>query len=174
MKTLLTFLTAVVIGFMFLSGCGKDGADGRAYISYDWDWYVDWYDDNNSSLSNIYANTNYETSPGTFNYEYGCSDGNGYAWGFYGTYTITINAGESGGMISDGASGADNYFRFNLYGSGPDFYLSKPFNKEKKEVLSRNTETTQGQRRNVGEMTIEILRGPTATMTITRQKFVIE
>ena len=173
MKKLLVFLT-FIIGFMFISGCGKDGADGRAYIAFDWDWYVDWYQDDNGSLGDIYANTNYETSPGTFNYEYGCSDGSGNSWGFYGTYTITINEGEEGSLIADGASGADNYFQFNLYGDGTDFWLTKTINKEKKDSLSRNTKTAQGQKRNVGEMMTSVLRGPTATMVITRQKFVIE
>ena len=150
--------------------CGSDGNPGNAYLSFTWDWYVDWYDDNNGSVPyTIYENTDYQTSPGTFTYEYGCSDGTGYFWEFYGTYTITINEGEKGGMFSGGGDGADKHFTLNLRGTGP--YFSKPsFDKQTLEYLDKNKiDMSMYEITNIGEMEIETQESNGATIVITRQ-----
>jgi hypothetical protein len=180
MKKLFSFFV-ILTSLILLTDCGKDGADGRAYIALDWDWYVDWYEDSNSDTpSSFYANSDYETSAGSYNYEYGCSDvdyyGNWYYWGWEGTYTISINPGEKGGLISSGSDGADNYFQFNLWGSGPDFYLNKPVNgKEKALILTVPSEEIKFYKKTlVGNVIIETYENSNATMIITRQKFILE
>lgn len=178
MKNLLLFLTAVVIGFMFLSGCTSDGADGKAFLSYEWDWYADWYTDNNSATpedaSGITAYVDYEVSPGSYTFEYGCSDENGNAWVCDGTYTITVNPGESGSMFTDGANGADNYFRFNLYGTGPEFYLLKG-DKVKLNKLNANTlDMSLYNKIPVGDIVTEVQQSVNGTMVIKKQMYKLE
>jgi len=175
MKTLLIFLM-LIITFGLFTSCGSDGDDGRAYISFTADWYVDWYEDSNSATPyTIYQYTDYETSAGSFSYEYGCSDGQGSYWGYYGTYTITINQGEEGGFLSSGDDGADNYFRMDLSGWGTSFYLLKDnvTGKEVKNELSGNPNKSQ-TKVDVGDMEIITLHGKTAIMVITKQRFIIQ
>lgn len=175
MKTLFIFLV-LLFTFGLFTSCGSDGSDGRAYISHSWDWYVDWYEDSNyDTPSTIYQYTDYETSPGSFSYEYGCSDGLGNYWGYYGTYTITINQGEDGGFLTSGDDGADNYFRMDLSGGGTDFYLLKDNvpEKEIKNELSGNTNKSE-VRVDDGNLEIITLHGKTATMVITKQRYIVQ
>ena len=169
MKTLFILFAAL----LFAIGCASDGESGKAYIAYDWDWYTDWYEDNNSATpSTIYPNTNYETSPGTYSFEYGCSDGQGAVWIFEGTYEIVVNPGESGSWFTDGANGADNYFLFLLYGNGPEFYLNKSVNKSKVATLSFNAlDMTQYNKVAVGEMTTETYESANGFMIVKRQMY---
>lgn len=175
MKKLALFLI-VFIGLIFMSSCGKGGQNGFAYIAFDWDWYVDAYEDNNSATpSNFYNFTDYETTQGSYTYTYWCSDYYDF-WYWEGTYTITINEGESGGFMTDGNDGEDNYFQFDLWGSGPDFYMNKPIEgKEKAPKLTLPSDEIKSHKGTpVGDMIIETIEKPGATMVITRQKFIVK
>jgi len=119
----------------FFTSCGKDGLDGDSYISFEWDWYVDSYtDDNSSTPSTINENTYYQVYPGTYYFSYECSDLDGNFWGFDGSYHIYINEGEPGSFLTDGDNGKDNYFTLSLSGSGYDFYNKNT--PEKKDSLN--------------------------------------
>lgn len=171
MKKLFIFF-AMFISIILLSGCGEDGQEGRAYLSFDWDWYVDWYNDNNPGVPYyIYENTDYESSAGTYSFEYGCSDGQGNFWSFYGTYTLTVNPGEEGSLFSDGADGADKFYTLYLRGSGA--WLNKPSvnitNKEKKQILVREYNDSDYDKVEVGEKETETYQYKYGTLTVTKQ-----
>jgi hypothetical protein len=174
MKKILILLLALFAA-SFFSGCGEDGEPGEAYISFDWDWYVDYYNDNNYDVpGTIYEYTNYWTSPGTYSYDYGCSDGAGNFWGYYGTYTITINPGEEGSMFTDGDDGEDNYFRFSMSGNGTSFYLLKENpEKIKKESLNEVNELdlSQYDKVDVGPVEVEVQNTRKGQMVIKRQLY---
>jgi len=166
-KMLLIF--AALFSFIFMLGCGEDGQPGQAYLSFDWDYYVDWYEDNNSNVPyTIYPNTDYNVEPGTYSYEYGCSDGYGNVWGFYGTYTITVNPGEEGSMFSDGNDGADKFYEFILTGYGP--YMQKlSADKVKKQFLNQEYNDSGFEKSNVGEVETTTIQYKYGTIVITRQ-----
>lgn len=110
---------------LFLSGC-RDGEDGHAYLTLDWDWYVDAYTDDNPGLPpTIDRRATYRVQPGTYYFSFDCSDGLGNYWGYNGAYTITINKGSKGGLFSAGDDGADRYFTLWLSGDGAGFTGSK-------------------------------------------------
>lgn len=181
MKKLLYFIVltiSIICGFL-LFGCGEDGQSGQAYISFTWDWYTDSYDDSNSDTPyTISEYTNYNTSSGSFSYRYDCSDGAGNYWYWYGTYTIYKNPGEEASWFSDGADGADNHFRFGLYGAGPDFYLLKQnVNKIKLQSLTENKiDMSKYNAVPVGEEIKETIYSTNNRykMDITRQMFKLE
>ncbi|MBS4013808.1 MAG: hypothetical protein KGZ97_08615 [Bacteroidetes bacterium] len=73
-KFKLSFLI-LAVGLFLITGCGKDGLDGKATLKFDWDWYVDTYWDSNPGVpTTISKMVPYNTQPGTFTYEYDCSD----------------------------------------------------------------------------------------------------
>ena len=171
MKTLFILFAAALL---FIMGCGKDGEEGKAFLSFTWDNSARAYDDNNSATpeeTGIYPNTNYETPAGSYAFE--------YIWTLddidynltEGTYTITVNAGESGGLISDGASGEDNYFTLGLYAYGEwEFGLNK--NSASKSYLNSNTlDMTQYNKVAVGEMTTETYESANGFMIVKRQMY---
>lgn len=173
------FILAILLAFFTFSGCGEDGQPGQAYISFTWDWYVDSYDDSNSDTPSwISEYQDYNTSSGTYSYRYDCSDGIGNFWYWYGTYTIYKNPGEEASWFSDGEDGADNRFRFGLYGSGPDFYLMKPdINKVKLESLTEsNIDMSKYNAIPVGEEIKETIYSTNNRykMEITRQRYNLE
>jgi hypothetical protein len=130
--------TIAPILFVILVSCGQDGQDGDAFIKFTWDWYVDTYEDTNSDTpSTLYENTYYETDPGSYSFEYWCSDGMGDVWYYTGNYTIRINVGEKGGFLSAGDDGEDNHYHMELTGDGADLDLLKS-GKEKKSFLNAN------------------------------------
>ena len=174
MKKLLLFLS-LFVSIMLFSGCAKDGENGKAYLSFTWDWYTDWYDDNNSATpeasGGIDQYVDYEVTAGTYNFEYGCSDGVNPPWIIDGTYTITINPGESGSMFTDGANGEDNYFLFGLYGNGPSFGLNKT---DKVKLIKLNMHTIDMslyEKIPVGEVVTEIQHSVNGTMVIKKQMY---
>jgi hypothetical protein len=174
-KLLLVLSLFVFVGTVIFTGCAKDGEDGKAFLSYDWDYYTDWYDDNNSatpeSNGGIDQYVDYEVSPGSYTYEYGCSDGNGNAWTWEGTYTITVNPGESGSMFTDGSNGVDNFFRFNLYGNEPQFYLLK-LDKVNLTKLNMNTmDMSAYDKTPAGDVVTEIQNSVNGTMIIKKQMY---
>lgn len=127
---------------ILITSCGSDGKDGKAYLSFTWDWYVDSYwDDNPDIPSTFEAEVDYQVQPGTYEYEYYCSDGADDYWYWDGTYRIEINEGESGRLFSAGKDGDDNYFILNLDGlDGASFNAKLIYaNIETKESLTTPT-----------------------------------
>jgi hypothetical protein len=137
MKTkVLKTINSIFILIMLFSGCTKDGEDGLAYLSLDWDWYVDSYWDNNSDIPySITRNRDYNVNPGTYNFEYECSDGWGNYWGYEGTYKITINEGGKATLFENGEDGSYRYYSFFLSGNGSNMNVI-----EKNDILSVNKE----------------------------------
>jgi len=155
MKKLFFVMFIILMSMFLLSGCmGDDGDDGRAYLSFDWDYYVDNYWDNNPNVpSSITRNRDYNVRAGTYNFTYDCSDGYGSYWSYNGTYRITVDRGASGEAFGvDGADGDDKYF--NLYLSGQGAWFAKPLSNEKpeKETLSKEqTNSSSYNRVKIGE-----------------------
>ncbi len=165
-------LMAILFIVLLFVGCGEDGRDGDAFIAFTWDWYVDSYTDNNSGVPyGITEYEYYEVEPGSYSYEYYCSDGLGNYWGYEGYYVIEINKGEEGGFLTDGEDGEDNYYRFDMSGSGTDFYLTK--NKEKKTMLYKKNELDLSLYKKipVGEVEQDVYLSGNGRMTVTKQRF---
>lgn len=136
MKRWLTLV--VLLNAVILAGCGqngrdgKDGAPGKAYIAYSWNYNPFYYATTDPGIINpVICNKYYETVPGTYNYTYQSWDAS--IWTGY--YTITVNPGgkgtkgEKGGIFwqkgkdgENGANGADNYFKLYCPSGGPYFY----------------------------------------------------
>ena len=168
MKKLFVFVFVIIL----LIGCGKDGEDGNAFLSFTWDWYVDSYIDNNPDVSyTITEYIDYHINPGRYSYEYYCSDGAGNYWEYEGTYTIEINKGKDGGFITDGDDGEDNYYRMSLSGTGTSFNLRKQA--EKKSTLLQKSEIDLSlyQKIQVGDIEQEIFYSENGRMIVTKQMF---
>lgn len=130
-RVILLTLTAI------MCGCGKDGASGSSYVAFDWDWYVDAYNDDNPSLpSSISQNFDYSTNAGQYNGEYACSDGTGDSWYWEFTYKIEINSGEDGKLFQSGDDGKDRYYKIFLNGlsNANISFTEKGINPPKKQV----------------------------------------
>ncbi len=170
-------LFVLIIMFLILS-CGKDGKDGNAYLSFEWDVYVDSYWDNNPDIPDpFYASLDYLVQPGTYEYEYYCSDGTGEEWYWDGTYTIVIDKGEKGGFFSTGPDGSDNYFRLDMIGlTGPEFYYMKiKANFEVKESLTTPTiDLSLYNKIPIGFPETTVQYSNNGSMTITGQWFKLE
>jgi hypothetical protein len=178
MKTTYFFRMLILVLALHAYGCGEDGTDGSAFLSIDWDWYVDSYWDNNSSIPNTFLRDhNYITSPGTYDYEYECSDGAGAFWGYEGTYTIAINSGTKAELFKDGLDGSDRFYTFYLQGTGSSFTYSKSIEakKDTKLELIKSTETIPAQLKEyIGDVTTETFSYPDYTLTITKRLFLIK
>ena len=121
----LHLLIVIILISITLMGCGKDGKDGAAFLSFSWSSTIDWYqDDNSSTPSTIFVNTNYSTPPGTYNFQYRCSDAYTYKV-FTGSYTITINKGEKGSFLTSGDDGKNKNFSIYLGWYGPSVSVNK-------------------------------------------------
>lgn len=173
----LTFVTLFLAAVVF-SGCGKDGAAGDAYLSLDWDWYVDGYNDNNPDLPNtISRNFDYSTDPGTFQCEYVCSDGSGSVWYWEYEYTIKINAGEDGRLFRRGDDGKDRYHQMFLHGlSEPSVSVNeKNAGKSvKKELEAYTLNTDDFNKVYQGDVIVEEFSENGYTTTVKRRKFTLE
>lgn len=119
-KRFVVFLTVMFSFFVFLlTGCGDDGADGKAFLSINWLFDPLYFTDNNPSTPSQGVNGQYyQTSPGTYSFTYTAWDDSRWS----GTYTITIDEGEEGGFLEDGEDGKDKYFALYCYSIGPSFY----------------------------------------------------
>lgn len=169
-KNLITFL----LMFLLMS-CGKDGNDGLAYLQFTWDWYVDSYSDSNSNTpSTINKNTSYKVNPGTYTYDYNCSDGEGGYWGYEGTYTISINKGEEAALFSDGEDGRDKHYTFSLSGNGGTFGTKSNKINRHKDLIPSNIDYSSFNKQYVGEMETEIIYSNNLVIEITKQKFILE
>lgn len=120
-------LSLVCTCFLLIIGCGQDGDDGDAFISFNWNTTPEWYWDDNPSIPNtITRNRNYKTGTGNYDFSYEIYDSQWYAyWTYTGTYKITINQGEKGSFLLDGEDGDDKYFSLFLGVDGPRTRLSK-------------------------------------------------
>lgn len=167
-------LSVFIFIALFAVSCGKDGIDGNAYLSFDWDWYVDSYQDNNSSTpSTVSENSNYSTSPGTFTFSYECSDGAGNYWGFDGSYRIQINEGAVAELFEDGADGEDNYYTLYLTGAGASLDVYKVM-KVKKVSLSDNHKSGSYKKVNVGSVIEELIMLDNGnSLIVKKQKYLL-
>ncbi|MEP0862444.1 MAG: hypothetical protein HRF52_13490 [Ignavibacterium sp.] len=119
---------AIILGIicLLLISCGKDGNEGRAFVSFDWSSTVVYYDDSNPSIpSTIWRNQNYQSDAGTFYFEYGVDNGSEYRL-WTGSYSITKNPGEKGSLFVDGKDGANKYYKIYLGFNGPRVSVGKP------------------------------------------------
>jgi hypothetical protein len=170
------FMTFAIL----LSGCGKDGHKGNASIAFNWDWYVDGYNDDNPAVPpTIAKNFNYSTQAGEYNCEYACSDGSGDEWFWTYKYTIVINAGKPGKLFRKGDDGKDRAHKLFLNGlSDPTFSVIQkkgdgmPQKKVKKE-LSRYT-PNQGTRIYHGKPIIEEYCQNEYLITVERRMYTLK
>ncbi|MBN2833360.1 MAG: hypothetical protein JXR48_00180 [Candidatus Delongbacteria bacterium] len=113
----------LLLGLLLLISCGKDGSDGNVYCAVYLGYGVYGYYDNNPGIpSTFYNGEYYKSSAGT--YDFGYEDDYKYYWG---TYTLTQNEGEAGGVFTDGDDGEDTYFTNYCYSSkdgGPKIKFS--------------------------------------------------
>lgn len=172
----LALIIILVSMFLFI-GCGRDGKDGEAYLSFTWAWEVDTYTDDNPAIPYVIVEkTEYQVNIGTYSYSCNCSDGAGEYWGYEGTYKITIHEGKSGGFITDGDNGKDNHYKLSLFDSwGMCRILPKTINtnKCKKNKLMRDSgiDLSLYTKIKVGEVKTEIFESENGRMIVTQQKF---
>lgn len=109
LKSILLLIVALICA------CGKDGQDGRAFLSFSWDTtYLLYYEDNNPKIPSIIrSNTDYETDGGNYEFYYELASSTKYIV-YEGYYTINKNKGEKGSFIVDGKDGSDKHYRLNL------------------------------------------------------------
>lgn len=118
-----------------LIGCGKDGSDGKAFISFFWSTCPEYYsDDNSSTPSTIYIFIYYQSPSGTYHFEYAIYDNDDWLWFYTGTYKLTINEGEPGGFLTNGADGDDKYFDMYLGVNGPSLTGGKYSNPQSDSI----------------------------------------
>ncbi|MDH5632575.1 MAG: hypothetical protein OEZ10_06210 [Gammaproteobacteria bacterium] len=109
-----------------LFGCGPEGDDGLAYMSFDWSTAAHgWtFTTTNVSLpSTIIRNSEYQVQPGSYAMSiWGASGCNSY----YLSYTITVDEGDAGPHpLIVGADGDDTYYDVYVWCfSAPDLYIS--------------------------------------------------
>ena len=175
MKNMLLIFT-LIFGFIFILGCGKDGEEGKAFLSFTWDNTARFYDDDNGATpedteQGILPNTNYETAAGSYDFAYVWTYDDIDYYVSEGTYDITVNAGETGGLISDGANGEDNYFTLGLYADGEyEFGLNKGM--ASKLYLNSNTiDMSNYNKIPVGEMTTETYKSANGFMIVKKQMY---
>ena len=172
MKKLLLLLVAVTL---FVS-CGQDGQDGDVFIRFDWDWYVDAFeDDNPATPSSISKNVDYLTEPGKYTFTFWCSDFYD-EWTWEGTYTLTANEGETASLFADGADGEDKYFLLNMEGlTGASLTLTDIVKEDlhflKSKPASYNEEYVKTP---VGEVIEEVFYSKDAKMVVKKQKFMLK
>jgi len=158
--------------FFFFLGCGEDGDDGNAYLSFTWDWYVDTYDDNNPDTPLVLDEyQNYRVKEGSYSFLYTCSDAYD-SWHWEGTYTIKIDKGKPADFFVDGEDGEDNYYRLNLTGIyGSSFVLLKP-SKNKRDFIGRyKNDYSLYDKVPVGDIVEETFCTPTGEITVKKQMY---
>lgn len=123
-------LAVLLFLFIFTASCslvvGDDGTNGSAFLAIDWVEQPEYYTDTNPAIpTNLAKNNFYLTETGTFDFEYGYSDGFGWE-GYY-----IIERGEPGikgdFFRKNGSDGKDNYYTLLLTynGSQYDNYYEK-------------------------------------------------
>ena len=163
------FLLALLILFVVVQ-CGQDGKDGDAFLAFDWGITPDWYwDDNDDVPATIYRLDDYEVAPGTYDFAYGITDWDDTYYEWEGTYTITINKGKKGGLITDGKDGKDKYYTLYLGASlGPDLY--KPATAAPDNQAGSISKAMPSDRKHsataIGETQVQELQKADATMRL--------
>lgn len=142
-QTKFLFLLFIIV---FLFSCGKDGKEGEVFIRIingSSVCPITSYTDNNPSIPDqFYLNTYYKCNKGSYSYAFiACQE----YW--RGSYTITAEAGEDGGFLSDGNNGKTKKYTLQCWGySEPDFTytLSKTVDGWKKypDIIMRNEDGT--------------------------------
>ncbi len=120
--SLVITLLALAVFVAAVTGCGRPGADGDAYIAYSWvvgPITIATNDPAFAGASYIYNGEFLRTSPGVYDFEYVAWDDSYWA----GWYEIYVNPGEDGGIFSPGEDGTDLYFELACYSTGPSFYV---------------------------------------------------
>ena len=101
----------IVFAVLMTVNCGKVGDPGSAYMALYCDYYLeDLYFP--AMPDYIYEGTYYPHAEGTYYFAYLL-----YYYGYYycdGTYTIGVEPGEEGGLLKDGADGADRFYDFYM------------------------------------------------------------
>jgi hypothetical protein len=132
MKKVLVLILALAIMALLPAGCGKDGAAGLAYLALDWVGLPFYYNDTNAGTPfTVYQGVEYQSQPGTYNFDYKAWDGT--VW--VGTYKIEVNAGEKGGLIANGADGADRHYTLWLYSTGPSLLWHEAVQQRELQLL---------------------------------------
>jgi hypothetical protein len=171
----LNFLFKSFLVVLILASCGKDGSNGVAFIALDWDFYVDGYNDNNSSIpGSISRNFDYSTKPGTYTCDYVCSDGSGDVWYWNYQYTIRINFGEEGKFLSNGDNGKNRHYKLFLSGlSNASLSVTEKQNSKKAKKSLPRFNLPDGKRIYIGESQVEELVQNGLIITIKKQRFII-
>lgn len=173
-----TLMCFALISIVSLTNCGKDGKDGSSYITYDWDYLVDTYSDNNPQVTSpLTVNEEYKVNAGNYIFSYQCSDGQGNFWEYTGNYRITIDKGTEGKGFKDGSDGGDRLFEMILTGTGYVF-SSGPrdgeVNKIRKEFLEPASRTvSNADKRPVGEIETEVFEFGNMTVVVNKQCYEI-
>lgn len=149
------FILIISILPILICACGEDGDDGTSYIAIDWvSTPQSYWDDNPGIPYTFYAGQYYESSAGSYDFEYTAWDGS--FW--YGNYKITVDKGEDGELFSNGSDGEDRYFELWLYSSGPGFYVYEKVLEEKNIAIRKGiivddlSELNKEQLRNTSEI----------------------
>lgn len=130
-------LALLLLGAGFFWSCsliiGNDGNNGSPHLAIDWIEDPEYYTDNNPSIpTGLTKNSFYPTQTGTFDFEYGYSDGFGWE-GYY-----IIKQGEPGekgkSFRKNGKDGKDNFYTLLLtyHGSEFDNYYEKRISQDER------------------------------------------
>ncbi len=139
MKKLL-LLTLLLLTFMLISGCGKDGVDGKAYISITWLFNPLYYQDNNlSTPTQVVNGRSYLTSEGRYNFSYTAWDGSSWI----GWYSISINKGEVGKFLKRGQDGLDRNFELACYSIGPSIFEKSSYDLEFSKGVGKSPKSSE-------------------------------
>ena len=108
---------------LIATACGKDGNEGKTFLQFSWDAFVDSYrDDNSDTPDTIIMKKFYRVYSGIYHFEYICHDMLGNPFGFEGTYEIITNKGGEGKFLSSGKDGESKYNSLYLSRDGHDFF----------------------------------------------------
>ena len=117
-KILLTIFCIILL--FIISACGQKGNDGDILLKIKLYYSTAGYWDNNSSIPYGFSqSTFYDSNSGSYNFEYWWIDDIGNEVDWTGTYTLTADEGEEGGLFADGEDGVDKYYTLNCYAAGP-------------------------------------------------------
>lgn len=116
MKRLIYALLPLMIALLLVGCMGKDGKDGRVLLRIRLIDVTRYWDNNPAIPVGFSTEVYYTSQPGTYLYEYDCTDGT--TWD--GTYRLRKSYGEEGGFMSDGADGLDRYYTFTCDFAGPN------------------------------------------------------
>lgn len=102
---------------LLIAGCGQAGEPGKSYLALDW-VYTPEALSFPAFPSTVTAGEYIRHSAGSYRGEYIAWDGSYWS----ADYRIEVSPGEPGGLLLDGADGADMYFTMWLYSFGPSLY----------------------------------------------------